>query len=405
MQRFLESTKLRHFLQLSSLLCGLLLVLKARDEAHRPRAVPLLRELGLALQSDDEGRKVQILASSPQVLWQGRTIRAQDEDGSVSFAWPGVQSSVSVRGAKRAFMLVSSPFSQKGPKFHVYVNGTYFYTGFPDGFEVQLDAEADMPKWYPLTLNGDLDPKVSHEIRIWFVTDPITLDWPHLATEVIRIHAFSADAGSFITTPTSRSRRPLFVGDSITAGAKMDPIGCKSDHSGSYAAKLCEYFQANCTTLAISGKGIYRNCCDRNETMAELWRRAVPGVTDTAYPKADFLPDAVIVNLGTNDLFSNNGSESWASDFIQAYSDFLLDITSFYGSQSLPVFAGAGPMNHSYAPLVLRALEKARDGGLSGAAFVNFSANLDGCEHPGRVGHWQMFETAKPVIAKTMGWA
>lgn len=37
--------------------------------------------------------------------------------------------------------------------------------------------------------------------------------------------------------------------------------------SGTYGRLLCDDLGANCTVSAISGKGIFHNCCDNNETM------------------------------------------------------------------------------------------------------------------------------------------
>ena len=40
---------------------------------------------------------------------------------------------------------------------------------------------------------------------------------------------------------------------------------------------LCEDFGANCTCQAISGKGIYHNCCDNGVTMNEIGLNILPG--------------------------------------------------------------------------------------------------------------------------------
>lgn len=86
----------------------------------------------------------------------------------------------------------------------------------------------------------------------------------------------------------------------ITAGNQIDKATCKPDHQGTYGAKLCEDFGANCTTTAISGKGLYANCCDTNVTMDVLARLSLPGRQDMLFNDDDFVPDAVMINLGTN---------------------------------------------------------------------------------------------------------
>lgn len=56
-----------------------------------------------------------------------------------------------------------------------------------------------------------------------------------------------------------RTRSLFFIGDSITAGNQIDPGTCTDDNWGSYGAKLCRRFDADCTTAAISGAGIFDN--------------------------------------------------------------------------------------------------------------------------------------------------
>ncbi|CAE8590193.1 unnamed protein product [Polarella glacialis] len=139
--------------------------------------------------------------------------------------------------------------------------------------------------------------------------------------------------------------------------------------------------------------------------MTELFKYAIPGEPGSLFQDTDFSPDAVLLNLGTNDMGRNDGSLSWADAFIQTYANFLVNLTRIHGSQSLPIFCGVGPMNHSYMPLVQSAIELARSAGVQGAQVVNYSTVQDGCGgHPGRIGHWQMSEIAKPIIAATLGW-
>merc|ERR1711957_499033 len=116
----------------------------------------------------------------------------------------------------------------------------------------------------------------------------------------------------------------------ITAGNQIDAGDCLPDHSGTYGAKLCEHFAANCTTLAISGKGIYQNCCDDDVTMSELYRRSIVGDPMSIYNDQEFVPDAVLLNLGTNDQGHAHGSAEWIEGFTQTYAEFLLNLTKVH---------------------------------------------------------------------------
>merc|ERR1711920_1160153 len=96
---------------------------------------------------------------------------------------------------------------------------------------------------------------------------------------------------------------------------QINKADCKPDHSGTYGALLCEHFEANCSTLAISGKGIYQNCCDADVTMSELYKRIIVGDPSSLYNDRDFMPDAVLLNLGTNDEGHAQGSAEWIEAF------------------------------------------------------------------------------------------
>lgn len=46
-------------------------------------------------------------------------------------------------------------------------------------------------------------------------------------------------------------------------------------------------------------KGLYENCCDNDATMAVLSQLTVPGMPWSWWDNAAFVPDAVLINLGT----------------------------------------------------------------------------------------------------------
>ena len=73
---------------------------------------------------------------------------------------------------------------------------------------------------------------------------------------------------------------------------------CTRTTSRSY---VCEAFSANCTTVAVSGKGVYANCCDNGQLMPGYFLQTFGATTNT--PDWDFsrwVPDALIINLGAS---------------------------------------------------------------------------------------------------------
>lgn len=253
------------------------------------------------------------------------------------------------------------------------------------------------------TLLAGLTPSETYSFTVWYITDPIALSWPDLPPLFISVSWFAIDSGTFGPSPAPRTRRLQIIGDSITAGNQIDKATCEPDHHGTYGAKLCERFEASCQTLAISGKGIYENCCDANETMTELYKRVIAGSPTPLFNDADFQPDAVLLNLGTNDQNHNNGS-AWVQGFITTYADFLVNLTVTHNNPKLPIFCGVGPITHEYNPWVVQAMSLAAARGVASLTLVNYTTILDGCGHPGWVGHEQMFEIAEPIISAVLGW-
>jgi len=132
------------------------------------------------------------------------------------------------------------------PQFHTLVDGVVAFN-----FSI---SHGGAPTAY--TVVSGLDPSAGHNITIWSIDDPITFSWDNLPPVVHTVFGFTAVGSGgvgFGAPPAAKSRRLLVIGDSITAGNQIDHATCRPDHWGTYGAKLCREFDANCTTVAISG--------------------------------------------------------------------------------------------------------------------------------------------------------
>ncbi len=139
--------------------------------------------------------------------------------------------------------------------------------------------------------------------------------------------------------------------------------------------------------------------------MSTLYRRVLVGRETPLFDDSLFQPDLIMLNLGTNDENGANDPEQpgWAANFTATYVAFLANLTSIHGA--VPIFAGTGPITDSYGPLVVSALAQAKSQYGVNGVFVNYTgAPLDGCGHPGWVGHEAMYEIVRPMIASVMGW-
>lgn len=129
------------------------------------------------------------------------------------------------------------------------------------------------------------------------------------------------------------TRRVEIIGDSISVGYGLDgTYPCTNnasleDNPKTYGALAAQALDADYSTIAWSGKGLTRNYVavpeDTSPLMPELWTRYGASDADNSYtfPESS-IPDAVVINLGTNDFsylaYNSSGQAYNARDPIDA---------------------------------------------------------------------------------------
>ena len=133
--------------------------------------------------------------------------------------------------------------------------------------------------------------------------------------------------GSLSAPPPGPGRLIEVVGDSISAG--YGTLGTINDsecfatesHWDSYEAIAARAVGAEVSTIAASGRGMYRNYGgDMTDTLPKIYARTL--MNDTA-PVWSFAiqPQVVVINLGTNDI--SNGKGDPGMPFRDAYRGFV----------------------------------------------------------------------------------
>ena len=88
------------------------------------------------------------------------------------------------------------------------------------------------------------------------------------------------------------------------------------------------------------------NCCDPGEKMPAYWRQTLGGGNHTAdWDHSRFVPDVMVINLGTNDSPSGAAGICPNKNFSDATTAFVLNAARVYRNPMLPVFVAQGPMN------------------------------------------------------------
>jgi lysophospholipase L1-like esterase len=149
-----------------------------------------------------------------------------------------------------------------------------------------------------------------------------------------RLAGLTVTDGALLDPPAGSSRLIEVIGDSISCG--YGNLGTLSDsecfstesHWDTYEALAARALGAEVSTIAASGRGLIRNYGgDTAGTMPMLYTRSV---TNAATPIWDFHvePQAVIINLGTNDISNNKGDPGDA--FRDTYVALLQTVRAYY---------------------------------------------------------------------------
>ena len=146
--------------------------------------------------------------------------------------------------------------------------------------------------------------------------------------------SLAVTGGSLAAPPPGPGRLIEVVGDSISAG--YGDLGTLADsecfstesHWDSYEAIAARAVGAEVSTIAASGRGIYRNYGgDMTDTMPMIYARTL---MNDATPLWSFAiqPQAVVINLGTNDISNNKGDPGMP--FRDAYRTFVETLRAKY---------------------------------------------------------------------------
>ena len=120
------------------------------------------------------------------------------------------------------------------------------------------------------------------------------------------------------------------------------------------------------------------------------------------------VPDAVVINLGTNDFSGLADPQSIANQYKEAYIMFIYDINDKYKTVKTPAFfLACGPISDVYCEYVLEVIEYFNYKDIS-VDYLNHSIPYSDdelcCGHPSRRMHEKMADIATLTISNNMKW-
>jgi hypothetical protein len=200
---------------------------------------------------------------------------------------------------------------------------------------------------------------------------------------------------------------PMFRQGSTEYG--MNLWGYKQESfARSWPSLVCESLHSTCHTTSWSGFGMFRHCCGGKINIPEIFPSTLGSDANSPiWNFSSWVPDAVVINLGTNDrLEQDKGSRDLK--YMEVYYNFVLNITRWYGDATR-IFLGCGPMSNEYCEHVHKVIARLlRNTNALKVHFLDHRNLMDQsnscCNHPNTAGDEALARVATRLIGETMKW-
>jgi lysophospholipase L1-like esterase len=327
--------------------------------------------------------------ADPAVRFIGRV--DQSDAVGARFAWSGTGIVANFRGSSVAVKLSG------GQEYTVVLDGTVQPKLTPTGSDVLASGLEDGP----------------HTIELYRRTEASEGESQFLG--------FDFGSGELLAPPPASERRIELLGDSISCGYGDEgaDMNCHftpetENHYLSYGPLAARALGAELSTVAWSGKGVVCNYGDDatacTDPMPEYYDRVLPNRADSHWDFSSWQPQAVVINLGTNDF--STAVDPSDTDFDAAYVNLLAHLRAVYPGALL--LCTVGPLLNGTDLTTARADIAAAVQTRNAAGDTQVEtfelaptdpANGYGCDyHPSLATHQVMADALTSVLRAKLGW-
>jgi hypothetical protein len=330
-------------------------------------------------------------ANNAAIIYEGRY--ATDASGAVRLGFPGVTAHLRFRGAT---LTLRADASQDDIYFDISVDGAT-----PTLLRMHR-GEGD----YTIVKGAPAE----HTIAVLRCNE----SWQGTC----EILGFDPGPGGEMLPPLVLPKRKLmFIGDSVTCGEKdayepgrdmNDKLNCNARVS--YGMILATRLGAQCHLVSYGGRGVIRDWQGIRDTRnaPQFYELALPDGPAVPWDHSRYVPDAIGIQLGTND-FSQGVPDQ--SEFVNAYVQFIEKVRRdapealiFLMDSPIvkddPVTGPRRTVLHAYLEQVV-----SRTGSPKVMlAPLKHYPGVPGNGHPSGQEHVAMADELEPVLRRALGW-
>lgn len=168
---------------------------------------------------------------------------------------------------------------------------------------------------------------------------------------IVTIDSFQLTGGYFGRPPAAAQNKLMVIGDSVTCGegvyspvpgqCRTHPREPDSDHS--YGMLLGARLRAETQLICYGGRGLIRSWNGNPQDLQapEFFDLAIP---EAGQPRADltqFMPDVILISLGTNDFNLGLGELPEEDEFVDAYTAFVRRLLNTYPKAIIALTEGS----------------------------------------------------------------
>jgi len=323
--------------------------------------------------------------------------------GGVEFSFYGKKAEITIKGDHVALS------SNNHARIGIFVNGTRV-----------IDDQLDKPMKTYTAFKSDTEQNVT--VRVIKLSEA--------AMSTLGIHEISVDAKDGIKPTPENAHKIEFIGDSITAGYGVDDENkehhfstATEDVTKTYAYKTAQALKADYSIVAYSGYGIISGYTSNDQKVTS---QLVPSYYDKvgmSYGHFDntldvksiswdfnkFVPDLIVINLGTNDDSYTKDDADKQAEYARQYVEFLKQVR--VNNANAKILCTLGIMGDRLYPLVEKAIaDYTKETGDANIAAMKFDVQsaVDGYAadwHPTEATQTKAAEKLIAQIKELMEWS